>query len=156
MASRTAAGAFRGVPAVPEDLTARDFSLVLLRAGAFLIDALVSAMLLLPPAAAVSYSFVWVGGPIGRIGIVWWVALGLFLMGLLLRDVPRRRSLGKRIMALRIRTDGNRDLGRGLSIVRNLPLVVPGWNLIELALVLFSREGRRTGDRMTRASVVEE
>lgn len=113
-------------------------------------------MLLITPAGLISYSFVFTGGPIRRIGIVWWVALGLFLIAILVRDGWRGRSPGKQLMALHIDRPGGKGCGVGRSVLRNLPLVVPVWNLIEVFLLLFSRDRRRSGDRIARTTVVEE
>lgn len=119
------------------------------------MDATAAAMILITPAGVISYSFVFTGGPIRRIGIVWWTALGLFVVYILIRDGWRGRSPGKRLMALRIDRPGGTGCGLGRSIVRNFPLVVPGWNLIEVILLLFGRDRRRTGDRLARTTVVE-
>jgi hypothetical protein len=40
------------------------------------------------------------------------------------------------------------------SFVRNLPLVIPGWNLVEVLLVLLGKP--RTGDRIAKTTVTEE
>lgn len=87
---------------------------------------------------------------------IWWGALFVFLLFLLVRDGFGGRSMGKRVMAVAIRrSDGGRvTLLR--SAARNLPLVVPGWNLAEVAMILFARDGRRSGDRMAKTRVVEE
>ena len=113
-------------------------------------------MLLITPAGLISYSFVFTGGPIRRIGLVWWTALGLFVIAILIRDGWRGRSPGKQLMALRIEVPNETGCGWGRSIIRNLPLVVPAWNLLEVGLLLFGRERRRTGDRIARTRVVEE
>ena len=44
--------------------------------------------------------------------------------------------------------------GYGRSVVRNIPLIVPLWNVIEVALVLAGKP--RTGDRIARTTVTEE
>lgn len=150
--------AARQPPAVREEspITSRDSAFLLLRIAAFLVDATAAAMVLIPPAGLISYSFVFTGGSIRRIGMVWWTALGLFVVAILIRDGFRGRSPGKQLMALRIERPSGSGCGWGRSIVRNFPLVVPGWNLIEVGLLLFGRERRRTGDRIARTRVVEE
>lgn len=103
-----------------------------------------------------SYFLLWTGGAVRRVGLVWWIALGIFLVAMLLRDGWRGRSPGKRLMALTILTPTGAGCGYGRSVLRNLPLVLPGWNLIEAAIVFFGSKGRRSGDRLARTSVVEE
>jgi uncharacterized RDD family membrane protein YckC len=59
-------------------------------------------------------------------------------------------------MGLRIDTPHGTACSWGRSIVRNLPLVIPGWNLLEVGLVLFGHDSRRTGDRIAGTQVREE
>ena len=87
---------------------------------------------------------------------VWWSLLIIFVLALLLRDGWKGRSPGKRMMALSILTPAGAGCTFGRSFLRNLPIVVPGWNLIEVLIVVFSRKGKRTGDRLARTSIVEE
>ncbi|MEO6259701.1 MAG: RDD family protein [Thermoanaerobaculia bacterium] len=126
----------------------------LLRIAAFLVDALSLSVLLILPASVISYSLAWIGGAIKAIQIVWLVALVIVMTGMLIRDGHKGRSLGKRILGLRLVTPVGEGCGYGRSIVRNLPLLVPGWNLIELIMVVAGKA--RTGDRIARTSVTEE
>jgi len=126
----------------------------LLRVAAFLVDALTMSVVLVLPASVISYSLAWFGGAVQGIAIVWSVALAIFLIGLLLRDGHRGRSLGKRMLGLRLVTPQGEGCGYGRSILRNLPLVIPVWNLLEAGLVLAGRP--RTGDRIARTNVTEE
>ncbi len=126
----------------------------LLRIAAFLLDALSMSIILILPASIISYTMAWVGGAVSGIAIVWAVALTLLLVGVLLRDGYRGRSIGKQILGLRLVTPHSEGCGYGRSFVRNLPLIVPLWNLIEAGLVIAGR--RRTGDRIARTSVTEE
>ena len=96
----------------------------------------------------------YIGGSVKIIQIVWWVALGILIVAILLRDGFRGRSLGKRVLGLRMITPRGDRCGYFRSILRNLPLIVPGWNLIEVVLVLAGRS--RTGDRLARTTVTEE
>lgn len=125
----------------------------LLRIAAFLVDALSVAIILILPASAVSYGLTWASSPRG-IQLVWWAALGVLMIAMLLRDGFRGRSVGKHLLGLRLRTPRGEGCGYGRSVVRNFPLVVPGWNVIELIMVLAGK--RRTGDRIARTSVTEE
>lgn len=126
----------------------------LLRVAAFLVDAVSMSIVLILPASIISYTLAWVGGAMQAIAIVWVVALALLLIGLLLRDGYRGRSIGKQVLGLRVLTPRGEGCGYGRSIVRNLPLVIPGWNLLEAGLVIFGRA--RTGDRIARTRVTEE
>lgn len=127
---------------------------ILLRIAAFLVDALTISVLLILPASLISYALAWIGGSIKGIQIVWWVALGVIVFALLIRDGVRGRSPGKQLLGLRMLTPRGDRCGYFRSVVRNLPLVVPGWNLIEVALVLGGKP--RTGDRLARTTVAEE
>jgi uncharacterized RDD family membrane protein YckC len=126
----------------------------LLRVAAFLVDALSTSLILILPASAVSYAMAWIGGSVKVIQIVWWVALAILLVAILLRDGFRGRSMGKRLLGLRLLTPQGERCGYGRSVARNIPLIVPVWNLVELLLVVAGRP--RTGDRIARTTVTEE
>jgi uncharacterized RDD family membrane protein YckC len=125
----------------------------LLRIAAFLVDALSIALMLILPASAVSYAMTWTTSPKG-IQLVWWAALAILMLAMLLRDGFRRRSIGKQLLGLRVLTPKGEGCGYGRSLLRNFPLVVPGWNLLEVMLVLMGRS--RTGDRLAKTTVREE
>ena len=123
----------------------------LLRVAAFLVDALVLSIVLILPASLISYSLAWVGGAIKAIQIVWFVALGVVGLGMLLRDGYRGRSLGKQMLGLRLVTPRGERCGWGRSIVRNALLV-----LFPIEMILVSRGRPRLGDRVARTIVTEE
>lgn len=125
----------------------------LLRIAAFLVDALSIAIVLILPASITSYAMTWTSSP-RRIQLVWWAALGILVLAILLRDGFRRRSIGKQLLGLRVLTPKGEGCGYIRSFIRNLPLIVPGWNLIEVVLVLFGNS--RTGDRLANTTVTEE
>ncbi|HYI10245.1 MAG TPA: RDD family protein [Thermoanaerobaculia bacterium] len=125
----------------------------LLRVAAFLVDALSIAILLILPASAVSYAMTWTTSPKG-IQLVWWAALLILMIAMLLRDGFRKRSIGKQLLGLRLVTPRGEGCGYGRSILRNIPLIIPGWNLIEVILVVAGKA--RTGDRIARTTVTEE
>jgi len=112
------------------------------------------AVILILPASIISYTLAWVGGAVQAIAIVWVAAVALLFAGLLVRDGYRGRSLGKQMLGLRLLTPHGEGCGYGRSVVRNLPLLIPVWNLIEAGLVLAGRS--RTGDRIARTTVTEE
>jgi uncharacterized RDD family membrane protein YckC len=126
----------------------------LLRIGAFLVDALSLSLLLILPTSAVSYGVAWIGGSVKAIQIAWLVALGILLVGLLIRDGYKGRSIGKHLLGLRLVTKSGAQCGYIRSIIRNLPLIVPVWNFLEVLLVMFGKP--RTGDRIARTLVTEE
>lgn len=125
----------------------------LLRIAAFLVDALSISILLILPASAASYAMTWTTSPRG-IQLVWWAALLILVLAILLRDGFRGRSIGKQLLGLRLVSPRGEACSYGRSLVRNLPLVIPGWNLIEVLLVVLGKA--RTGDRIARTSVTEE
>jgi uncharacterized RDD family membrane protein YckC len=125
----------------------------LLRIAAFLVDALTISIILILPASAVSYAMTWTTSPKG-IQLVWWAALAVLMICMLLRDGFRRRSVGKQLLGLRLLTPRGEGCGYGRSIVRNFPLIVPGWNVLEVLLVLLGKA--RTGDRLAKTTVTEE
>jgi uncharacterized RDD family membrane protein YckC len=126
----------------------------LLRIAAFLVDALSISLILVLPAALLSYTLAWIGGEIKAIQIVWFIALGIVMVGMLFRDGWRGRSLGKQILGLRLVTPNEQPCGYFRSFVRNVGLIVPGWNLIEVMLVVLGK--RRIGDKIARTIVTEE
>jgi uncharacterized RDD family membrane protein YckC len=126
----------------------------LLRLAAFLVDAVSISILLILPASLISYGLAWFGGAVRGIAIVWAVAVVILFVALLLRDGYRGRSLGKRMLGLRLVTPHGEGCGYGRSVVRNLPLIIPIWNLLEAVLVIAGRP--RTGDRIARTIVTEE
>ena len=126
----------------------------LLRVAAFLVDALSISVVLILPASAVSYAMAWIGGSARAIQFVWWIALAILIAFMLLRDGFRGRSIGKQILGLRTISPAGKECGYFRSAVRNFPLIVPGWNLLELGLVLAGRS--RTGDRIASTTVTEE
>jgi len=125
----------------------------LLRIAAFLVDALTVAIILILPASAVSYGLTWAGSPRG-IQFVWWSALAVLILALLFRDGFRGRSIGKQLLGLRLITPKGDGCGYARSVVRNVPLIVPGWNLVEIVMVLMGKA--RTGDMIAKTTVKEE
>ena len=127
----------------------------LLRIAAFLVDALSISIILIAPASLASYVLAWVGGgSIKAIQIVWWAALAILVLALLIRDGYRGRSPGKRLLGLRLVTPRGEGCGSPPSVIRNLPLLIPVWNLVEAVMVVLGK--RRTGDRIAKTTVTEE
>ena len=125
----------------------------LLRIAAFLVDALAVSILLILPASAISYSMTWTESARG-IHLVWWAALAILIIVMLFRDGFRGRSPGKQILGLRLLTPRGEGCGYLRSFIRNIPVIVPLWNLVELLLVVAGKP--RTGDRIARTTVTEE
>ena len=130
------------------------YQTTLLRVAAFLVDALSIAILLVIPASAVSYAMAWIGGSVKGIQLVWVVAVGIIVLAILLRDGFRGRSIGKQLLGLRMITPRGEGCGYFRSIIRNMPLIVPLWNVLEVGLVLAGKP--RTGDRIARTTIAEE
>lgn len=126
----------------------------LLRIAAFLVDALSLSIVLVLPATIVSYTLAWIGGSVKAISIVWFVALGILVLGMLFRDGYRGRSIGKQMLGLRLITPRGEHCGYVRSVARNVPLIIPGLNVVEVILVVAGRA--RTGDRIARTNVTEE
>jgi len=126
----------------------------LLRVAAFLVDALTLAIVLVLPASIASYATAWIGGSVKAIQIVWYVALGVLMIGMLIRDGYHGRSPGKRLLGLRLLTPNGEGCGYGRSVVRNIPLIVPLWNVVEVVMVLSGKP--RSGDRIAKTTVKEE
>ncbi len=126
----------------------------LLRIAAFLVDGLTIAILLILPASAISYGMAWIGGSVKAIQIVWWIALGILLTALLIRDGYRGRSIGKQMLGLRLNTAGGKDCSWGRSALRNAPVVVFPLTLIEIFLVIAGKP--RLGDLIAKTTVSEE
>lgn len=134
----------------------REHQTILLRISAFLVDTLSVSVLLVLPAAGISYGVIWFGISGKIVSHVWYGALLVLIVFLLLRDGWRGRSPGKRMLGLRVRTASGKPCGYTRSVLRNFPLIVPIWNLLELVLVLTTPSGLRTGDRIAGTSVSEE
>ncbi len=117
------------------------------------MDALSLALILILPSAVISYALA-VSGSVKAISIVWAIALGILMFGMIVRDGFRGRSLGKQLLGLRLLTPRGEGCGWGRSIVRNLPLLIPVWNVVEVGMVLAGKP--RTGDRIAHTTVTEE
>ena len=78
------------------------------------------------------------------------LAIGLFLC----RDAGGA-SPGKRIFGLRLVRRHGFPGGLLASVLRNVLLLVPIWNIVELLAVLFPVGPRRPGDRIAGTTLVE-
>lgn len=123
----------------------------LLRVAAFLVDALSMAILLILPSSVISYSMAWFGGSVKAIALVWFAALGVLVLGMLLRDGWRGRSIGKQLLGLRLMTPRGEGCGWFRSVVRNAFLA-----LFPIETLLVLRGKARLGDRVARTAVTEE
>ncbi len=129
---------------------------VLLRTAAFLLDALLIGLGLVLIGTAFSWAVIVFESSTRYVDLVWFGVVAVLLVGIVLRDGLGGRSVGKKFFGLKIRTGSGKRCGYLRSIVRNVPLVVPGWNLLELYMVFFASDSRRTGDRMAGTRVTEE
>lgn len=115
---------------------------------ALLLDVLAAAALA-DGAALMATAAVWWGLPFAREAIPWiWGAAAAAAIALfLVRDARGGRA--RRWLGLEaVRRDGGPP-GAALSIRRNLPLLVPGWNLLEAWPVLRDGNAPRRSDRKT-------
>lgn len=128
----------------------------LLRFAALLIDLLLVALVLILPATIISWGLVAAGNSTRIINVIWWGAVVTLTLAMLLRDGWHGRSPGKRLFGLQIRTASGRPCSWTRSLIRNLPLAIPLWNLVELWMVAVPRHVRRTGDILAKTQVVEE
>jgi len=125
------------------------------RAAAFGVDLLLFAGgPLLLSTAVIVVILLYSPDPPATLGLGFFAAQALFVLLFLLRDT-RGASPGKRLFGLRLVKEGGRPVGAITSVVRNAPMLVPGWNLIELLSVIRSSDGRRGGDRLAGTTLVE-
>jgi uncharacterized RDD family membrane protein YckC len=129
---------------------------LLLRMAAFLVDAFSILLLLITPASVLSWLCVSVWNYPDAIGRIWHITSGLFVLGMLFRDVYKGASMGKRVLGLRIVGVDDSSCGPLRRILRNVPIIIPGWNLVESLMLLFTARSVRSGDLLTRTRVVEE
>lgn len=133
-------------------MTSDSSQTTLLRVAAFLVDAVSLSLVLVVPAAIISYSLaVWAGDSSKSISLVWFIALGILMIGMLIRDGYRGRSLGKQMLGLRLITPRGEGCGWFRSIIRNAALI-----LFPIELILVLRGKARIGDRIARTTVTEE
>ena len=84
-----------------------------------------------------------------------YAAQALFGILFLFRDTGGA-SPGKRLFGLTLRREEGRRVTAAASLIRNLPMLVPGWNLLELLAVMRHPDGRRQGDRLAGTTLLEE
>lgn len=127
-----------------------------LRIAAFLLDGLAGAVAVLLGGSIASFLMHQaVPTRIGPINAVWAAVVLAGLLGFLARDGFTGRSFGKRLMGLHVVGAGGRPCTIGTSFKRNLSLLVPGLNLLELWLFLRCPHQARMGDRFARTRVEE-
>lgn len=126
-----------------------------IRAAAYGVDLLILAggPLLLSTLAIVVF-LLFVSDPPSSLAGGFIAAQVLFAVLFLLRDAGGA-SPGKRLFGLRLVREGGRPVGILASVTRNIPMLVPGWNVIELMAVMSRRDGRRVGDRLAGTTLVE-
>lgn len=137
-------------------LQARAFERYWLRGAALGIDLIVLAGV--PFLAATLLVFVvllFSGDPPRGIEGIFHLAQISFAVAFLLRD-SSGLSPGKRFLGLRAVREGGRPVGPVVSILRNLPLLLPGLNFVEAIVAGRDARGRRLGDRLARTFVLEE
>lgn len=127
-----------------------------MRIAALLLDAVlgVSVALLLGTIVGFLLSTPRRIGPI--LVVVDWASCWVLLAAaMLLRDVVPGGSPGRRVIGLRVVGPEGQTPTVGQSIRRNLPILIPGWNLLELRSLWTYPEKARSGDRWARTRVEE-
>jgi len=91
--------------------------------------------------------------------ILWVVAMGVSFIAMsgyiLLRDgIGHGRSIGKKLMGLKV-VKGDLQCTYVDSLKRNITLIVPLLNLVELIMPFIDAEGKRFGDKFANTQVVD-
>lgn len=128
---------------------------LLLRLGALVLDALLFSLALIIPGTLVSVAALWSSADPHTTRLIWMIVGGVLVAALLFRDGFRGRSPGKRVLGLLVSTPA-RPCGLIRSLIRNLPLFVPGLIVLEALLVVARSDSRRLGDAIAGTAVIEE
>ena len=116
-----------------------------LRALSFALDAAIFACLVDAPALlALALAFFFF--PDARLVDIGALAFILFLLAFLARDT--RGGFSRKWLGFKIEDENGRPPGWARSFLRNLPLLVPGWNLWEAVSVLRRGDRPRPIDRL--------
>jgi len=120
---------------------------------ALFLDALLCASIA-DAAGLGSTALVWRYLPAAREAIPWmWLVLALgTIAGFLLRDARGGRA--RRWMALEAQGPDGRAPGAWGSLRRNLPLLLPGWNVYDAWPALFDGSAPRRTDCRTRTRIL--
>ena len=102
--------------------------------------------------AASAIVWVWKREWVSALPWIWRGAALAGVLAFLLRDASGGRA--RRWLALEVRDGAGKPPGASASIRRNLPLLVPVWNLIEAWPVLRRGEAQRVADRKRGLQVV--
>jgi hypothetical protein len=116
-----------------------------LRALSFALDAAILACIVDAPALIV-LGIAFLFFPDARLVEIGALAFILFLLTFLARDT--RGGLSRKWLGFKIEDERGRPPGWGRSFLRNLPLLVPGWNLWEAVSVLRRGDRPRPIDRL--------
>ncbi|KAA0252398.1 hypothetical protein FBQ97_16505 [Acidobacteria bacterium ACD] len=125
------------------------------RAAAFGIDLVLLAGGPLLLAAVVVFGILLADpDPPRRLSLGFRAAQVVFVLLFLARDAGPG-SPGKRLLGLAVVGPHGASWSLGASVLRNLPLLLPLWNLVEAIEVVRRGDGRRPGDRVAGTRVVE-
>jgi len=127
-----------------------------LRIAAFLLDGLMTVVVVLLVGSIASLLMHRIlPTRIGPINTIWGLVVLLGLAYFMGRDGFGGRSPGKHLMGLRVARADGRPCTLPASLRRNLSLLVPGLNLLELWIFLRRPHEARMGDRFARTRVEE-
>ena len=122
------------------------------RIGAFFVDLIITAMIMnIPFWLLVMYPTIKGNQPSD---IILRTLLSTFIafIYLILRDLPNKGSVGKRIFKLKIINSETKELASvSQRLLRNIPLLL---NWIEIIIYIVSK--KRIGDRIAKTDVVEK
>ena len=82
-------------------------------------------------------------------------AIAIMILYLLCRDVLfKGRSLGKKLMSLKIVGKDGQQAGKKALILRNVTMLIPLLNIIELIMPFVDKDGLRFGDKIAGTQVL--
>ena len=136
--------------------------MVVIRRGvAWLLDVLFLSIFFFP--ATYLYSGKWIMGPEEHLwGIsdpICLVFLFVIFAYLILMEAYLGRTIGKRIMGMRVVDGSGEKIGLSKSIIRNILRLVdglPAFNVLGIILIATSQREQRFGDRIAKTYVVND
>jgi uncharacterized RDD family membrane protein YckC len=134
----------------PADNKSRRIHLINRRSAAWLFEVTAVQLLIVPIFLAL---FVHLTGDVGQGFFL--VQMLIWIPYILLRDLIGLESWGKRLVGLELRSNDERPLTAGRKVLRNVPLAIPIFQLIEFFAAYKGKDPKmlRFGDRWAKTSV---